>query len=449
MNYFPLTDEDREGIRQFLGIRETRELFSDLPQKQAYFPLDDLPSALPEDQLSRRLQNLADANTYSHYLSFLGAGAYDHFIPEVAQFLSGKSEFLTPYTPYQAEVSQGSLQGIFEYQTMICQLTGMDVANSSLYDGGTAAAEGVLLAIRKTRRNRILVSSQVHPESVEIIRTYLANLGMELEMVHTDPMTGTTDMADLDSKMNANTAGYLFQSPNFLGQIEPAAAISERVHQDKGVSIQAISEAFSLALLLPPGENGVDIALGEAQSFGLPLAFGGPYLGFLATRQDFLRQLPGRLVGQTQDVDGKRGYVLTLSTREQHIKREKATSNICSNQAWCAMRAAMTLATLGKTGLRDLATQSHQAAAYFLSRLSTQGAAKARYTRNRFNEVVLEFHRMDAETALAKLKQEGILAGVPLSWFQPEEKNAILVAFTEKHRPEHIDRLIQALGGLQ
>jgi glycine dehydrogenase subunit 1 len=455
MRYFPLTDSDREEIRELLGIKETRELFSDIPRENVYFPLDDIPPAAPEDELIKRFKTIAKKNKFSEYLSFLGGGAYNHFTPAAVSHLAGKGEFLTPYTPYKPEVSQGSLQAMFEYQTMMCMLTGMDAANASLYDGGTAAAEGALLALRKARKkSTILVSRSLHPEYIEIIETYIRDIDeYRIEYIDFLPGTGAVNLDELERKVceYGDCAGFLFQSPNFLGVVEDSAKISEIVH-DKGIySVQVISEAMSLPFLTPPAGNGVDIVVGEAQSFGLPLGYGGPYLGFMAVKKELVRQMPGRLVGQTEDVDGKRGYVLTLSTREQHIKREKATSNICTNQAWCALNAGIYLASMGKTGMMKIARTNHLNAAYFAKEIAALDHVEIKYKKNFFNEIVLEVKNMAVEDFIAQLEEKGILAGVPLKWFKELKgfESALLINFTELHKKADIDSLIAAVGELQ
>lgn len=449
MRYFPLTEADREEIRRCIGIKENRELFSDLPQDKIYYSLEHIPSSMTEDELIEEFKGIASKNSFGKYLNFLGGGAYNHFIPEVVSQLSQKGEFLTPYTPYQPEVSQGSLQAMFEYQTMITMLTGMDVSNASLYDGGTAAAEGVLLALRKSRKKRILIAASLHPEYSEIINTYVRNLDYEVQFVDFDRKTGAVDLKDLEEKITENTAGFLFQSPNYFGVIEESRKISDMVHDRESYSIQVAAEAMSLAFLTPPGENGVDIIVGEAQSFGLPLGFGGPYLGFMAARKELIRQMPGRIVGQTVDKKGNRGYVLTLSTREQHIKREKATSNICTNQAWCALRAGIYLATMGKKGLMELAKINHLNTAYFVREIAKFSHVEIKYKRDFYNEVVLEIKDMKVEDFTGKLEEKGIIAGIPLQCFFADFQDSILINFTELHKKKDIDRLIDAIGELQ
>ncbi|MBN2347139.1 MAG: aminomethyl-transferring glycine dehydrogenase subunit GcvPA [Candidatus Aminicenantes bacterium] len=446
MRYLPLTGAEREEMKKVIGISDVSELFSCLPTGECRRAPDRLPPALSEPDLIAAFREIARKNTASGLLSFLGAGAYDHFIPEVVSYLSAKGEFLTPYTPYQPEVSQGSLQAIFEYQTMMAMLTGLDVANASLYDGATAAAEAVLLAVRRSGRRRVLLSSSLHPEYAAVVRTYAQNLDIELPTVAVDVASGRVDSSDLRAKLDDSAAAFVFQSPNFLGIVEDGRALGAIVHERKAYSAQVVAEAMALPFLVPPGENGIDIAVGEAQSFGLPLGFGGPYLGFMAAREEFMRQLPGRLVGQTRDLDGRRGYVLTLSTREQHIKREKATSNICSNQAWCALRAGMYLAVMGQAGLARAARSCHLNAAYFAKEAAGLPGVRVVYPRNFFNEVLLEVRRGSAADLARALQEKGILAGVPLSWFDPGKEDRLLLAFSETHNRAAVDRLLAAIG---
>jgi len=446
MRYLPLTDSARAEIKKTIGIKDTKELFKSIPADKAFFDLSALPPALSEPELIAAFKDLGRKNSFKDYLSFLGAGAYAHFIPEVVSYLSAKGEFLTPYTPYQPEVSQGNLQAIFEYQTMLTMLTGLDVANASLYDGGTAAAEAVLLAVRKSGRQRVLLAESLHPETIAIIRAYVQNLSIELVMVGLNELDGMVDLSDLQAKLNGQTAAFVFQSPNFLGLVEDSGALAKAAHQQQAYAIQTVSEAMSLAYLRPAADFAIDMVVGEAQSFGLSLGFGGPYLGFMTAREEFLRQMPGRIVGQTKDLDGKRGYVLTLSTREQHIKREKATSNICSNEAWCALRAGMYLATMGKDGLRRAAGDSHVHAAYFVREAAGLKQVKIVYTRNFYNEVLLEVRKGTAAAFLAALAKRNILAGVPLDWFYPAVTDRVLLAFSELHSREDIDRLLHVIG---
>jgi len=447
MRYLPLTDADRESMLRCMGISDTDELFADIPAQHRFPSLEEIPEALSENRLLQHFRQLAAANGHEQYLSFLGAGAYPHFIPEVVTHLSAKGEFLTPYTPYQPEVSQGSLQAIFEYQTMITQLTGMDISNASLYDGGTAAAEALLLMQRKSRRRRILVAESLHPEYREIIAAYIQNLDIQVETVPMDKTTGRVDLEALKSRLNNETGGIIFQSPNFYGVVEDAGAISEIAHTFKAYSTQVVAEAMSMAFLKPPGEQGVDMVAGEAQSFGLPLGFGGPYLGFMATRAEFLRQIPGRIVGETVDREDRRSYVLTLSTREQHIKRERATSNICTNQAWCAVRAAMYMATLGRTGLLEIARANHLNTAYFAKQAEGLPNVEVVFPKNFFNEVVLRVKGIEVDELLSHLEKHKILGGVPLKWFSPDYADCLLLNITEIHRKNDIHRLVDALGG--
>ena len=449
MRYFPLTNSEREEIKNFLGIKDTNELFSDIPKDKSYYPLNDIPSALTEDQLLIKFKELTKKNKYSKYLSFLGAGSYNHFIPEVVNYLINKGELSTPYTPYQAEVSQGSLQGIFEYQTMITMLTGMDISNSSLYDGGTAAAEGVLLALRKSKKNRILIASNLHPEYIEIIHTYIQNLDFEAEFIEFDRESGKIDLIQLKEKIDENCGGFIFQSPNFLGVIEEVKTISDITHSKNAFSVQVTAEAMSLAFLTPAAENDVYIIVGEAQSFGIPIVFGGPYLGFIGAKKEFLRQMPGRIVGQTIDTKGRKGYVLTLSTREQHIKREKATSNICSNQALCALRAAIYLSTMGQIGLKEVSKTNHLNTAYFVKEASKLTNINIKFKKDFYNEVVIKIKNRKVEDFIAKLEEKKIIAGVPLKYFYPDFEDSILVNFTEIHKKKDIDEFINAIGEIE
>jgi len=446
MRYLPLTDRERKEMKTTIGISDIKELFNCIPSGKCYPSLAEIPSELSEPELIAAFKEMGRKNSFSDHLSFMGAGAYAHFIPEVVSYLSAKGEFLTPYTPYQPEVSQGSLQAIFEYQTMMTMLTGLDVANASLYDGATATAEAVLLAVRKSGRRRVLLAANLHPEYAAVVHAYVQNLPIELHTVAVNEKDGRVDEHDLRAKLDGSTAAFVFQSPNFLGVVEDSRAIAAAAHAREAFAVQVVCEAMSLAYLVPAADCGVDLVVGEAQSFGLPLAFGGPYLGFMTAREEFLRQMPGRLVGQTLDLEGKRGYVLTLSTREQHIKREKATSNICSNEAWCAMRAGMYLAAMGKTGLANAARTCHFNAVYFAAAAAALKQIQVVYPKNFYNEVLIEVKKGSAADFHASLKKKGVLAGVPVSWFDPKQKNRLLLAFSEVHDRKAIDRLLGAMG---
>ncbi len=443
MSYIALSEKDKREMLARIGIASTEELFACLPPAVRLDRPLNLPAALSEPELVRHMEKLAERNTYGDFNSFLGAGAYAHFIPAVVDSLSSRTEFVSPYTPYQPEVSQGTLQSIFEYQTLICQLTGMDVANASLYDGAMAAAEAVLMAQRVTNRKKVLLARSLHPQYRETIRTYTRNRGLTLEEVGYGECGGLVT-AELESKLGPDVAGVIIQSPNFFGVVEDLAKFAALVRGHKTLFIAVVAEAVSLGLLEAPGKLGADIVCGEAQSFGLPLAFGGPYLGFMGCAKDYLRQLPGRITGMTKDVDGKRGFVLTLSTREQHIRREKATSNICTNQAWCALRATMFLETLGHDGLRELAAQNLHKARYAADRLSKIAGVKLRFSGAFFNEFVLDLPKPAASVAAA-LQAKGILGGLPLQPFYKDMDRSLLVCVTEVKTKACIDALAAAL----
>ena len=361
MSYIPLSNKDKKEMLAKIGVSSPEELFRSIPENLKLNRKLNLPSSLTESELIHYFDSLEKKNNYTKFLSFLGAGAYRHFIPAIVDYLSSRGEFISPYTPYQPEVSQGTLQIIFEFQTLICQLTGMDIANASLYDGASGAAEAVLMADRLKGKSKVLVARTLHPQYKRVIETYTRNLGIKVEEIrYTD--RGKMDFEDIEKHLDEQPNAVVFQSPNFLGIIEDIRKISDLAHSHQALSIVVVAEPVSLGLLEDPGHLGADIVTGEGQSFGIPLSFGGPYLGFMGCLEEFIRQFPGRIVGQTEDVDGKRGFVLTLSTREQHIRRERATSNICTNQALCALRATIFLETLGKNGLKELAWQNIQKA---------------------------------------------------------------------------------------
>ncbi len=426
-----------------IGISSLDELFSTIPKDIMLKRELNVPSPMTELELIQLFEKITQKNNYHNYLSFLGAGAYFHVIPCIVDYLSSRGEFISPYTPYQPEVSQGTLQVIFEFQTLICQLTGMDVANASLYDGASAAAEAVLMAHRLKGKSKVIIAKTLHPHYRRVIQTYVKNLGVEIEEIKYSE-TGEFDLKDLRKKLDDKTAAVVFQSPNFMGIIENLKKISDLAHSVQALSIVVVTEPVSLGILEAPGKLGADIVAGEGQSFGLPLSFGGPYLGFMACCKEYIRQFPGRIVGQTKDVDGKRGFVLTLSTREQHIRREKATSNICTNQAWCALRATIFLETLGREGLKELAWQNIQKANYALEKLSQIKGIKRKFKGNSFNEFVLEFSG-SFEKISGFLRKKGIVGGLNLGEYYPELKKCVLVCVTEMHKREEIDKLAAIL----
>lgn len=443
MSYIPLSKKDIEQMLKRIGLSSLDELFTSIPQEIRWQGPLDLPPPLTESELFEYFHDLSRKNSFPEFLSFLGAGAYAHTIPAVVDYLSSRGEFVTPYTPYQPEVSQGTLQIIFEYQTLICQLTGLEVANASLYEGATATAEAVLMAQRLKSRPKILVARSLHPQYRQVIASYIRNLGLTMEEVDYDARSGRLLLDDLKKKLNEQVTALVVQNPNFFGIIEEPEEAFALAHQKGALNIAVITEALSLGLLQAPGNYGADIACGEGQSFGLPLSFGGPYLGFIACRQEFLRQLPGRIAGQTRDAEGRIGYVLTLSTREQHIRREKATSNICTNQAWCALRATIFLETLGPQGLREMAYHNLQKANYALESLLSINGLKRRFGGPIFNEFVLETEKPWSWMSTQMIKK-GIIAGYPLERDFPELKNCLLLCVTEVHSRARIEKLIEA-----
>ncbi len=444
MNYISLSDKDKKEMLGKIGISKVDELFNSIPENIKLKKLLDVPAALSEPELIDKLKEIAGRNKNAGLLSFLGAGAYQHYIPVVVDYLSSRGEFVTPYTPYQPEVSQGTLQVIFEFQTLICQLTGMDIANASLYDGASGAAEAVLMANRLKRKEKILVASTLHPQYRQVIQTYTRNLGLSIEEIDF-VNSGKIDTEQLSKKIDEETAAVVCQSPNFFGIVEDTQSISDIAHKKNALSVCVVSEPISLGILEPPGKLGADIVTGEAQAFGMPLSFGGPYLGFMACSEKYLRQFPGRIAGQTKDVDGKQGYVLTLSTREQHIRRERATSNICTNQALCLLRATIFLETLGKCGLRDMAAHNLYKADYARQKISEVNGVEARFSGTSFNEFVLSFNRPWVEIE-SSLREKLIIGGYDLQKDYPGLKNCALFCVTEIHKKEDIDKLAEILN---
>ena len=437
MRYIPNHKESRNVMLQEIGVQNVEDLFATIPTElRTQKPLDIDP---PTDEFSllKKLKLLAGKN-HSEDLSFLGGGSYRRFIPSVISPLVSRGEFLTSYTPYQPEISQGTLQAMFEFQTLMAQLTGMDVANGSMYEGATAAAEAILMAKRiKKKGSTVLISKGIHPEYLETITTYLKHQDLNIELLPINP-DGRTDSLKLEEKLSEDVLCVLFQSPNFFGVIENQKQLIEKIHLSKALAIVAIPEMTSLGLLAPPGEFGADIVIGEGQSLGLPLAYGGPYLGVFAAAKKYMRQMPGRLSGETIDNEGKRAFTLTLATREQHIRREKATSNICSNQALCALWVTIYLSLLGKTGLKNLANLNFSKARYALDTLTSIQGIKQRYKSPIYNEFVLDLP-LKSHDLLKGLASKGIHGGIPLSRFDSEDQQGLLVTVTEVNTKEEID----------
>lgn len=443
--YLPMTEDDKKQMLDVIGVESIEELFSDVPERVRFQGDLRVKPAKAESALLKELSELArkNANT-KEYASFLGAGVYDHYVPVIVDHVISRSEFYTAYTPYQPEISQGELQAIFEFQTMICELTGLDVANSSMYDGGTALAEAAMLAAGHTRKKKIVVSKAVHPEARDVLKTYAA--GQNLQVVEIGYKDGVTNLAALESEMNEDVACVVVQYPNFLGQVEKLADIEKIVHQHKGLFIVS-SNPLALGVLTPPGKFGADIVIGDAQPFGIPAQFGGPHCGYFATTKALMRKIPGRLVGQTTDVDGKRGFVLTLQAREQHIRRDKATSNICSNQALNALAAAVAMTALGKQGVKEMALQNISKAQYAKKQFEKSGFTVV-FSGPAFNEIVVNCKRSVKEVNEALMRCK-IIGGYDLGKYDEELVNHMLVAITELRTKEEIDMLVKEMGDMQ
>jgi glycine dehydrogenase subunit 1 len=444
MPYIPNTPEDQQAMLAAIGVASVEDLFAAVPAELRLKGELNLPPALSELELTEHLGKLAAENvSCSQAACFLGGGSYDHFIPAVVDFVAGRSEFYTAYTPYQPEASQGTLQAIFEYQTLITQLTGMDVSNASLYDGGSAMAEAVLMARSATGRHRkVVIAQSVHPEYRQVVATYLANL--DTELVTVPASEGTVRNEDLAAAVDDHTPCVVVQHPNFFGCLEDVRACGEIAHRGGAMFVVAV-DPISLGLLARPGDCGADIVVAEGQSLGNPMSFGGPYLGILACREQLVRRMPGRLVGQTVDRRGNRCWVLTLQTREQHIRREKATSNICTNQGLLALRTAVYLATMGPHGMRSVAELCVQKAHYALEQLTATGMLRPAFDRPVFKEFVVRADDGRVAPRLERALGEGLLAGVPLGRWYPELSDCFLVAVTEKRTKEQIDRLVEVL----
>ncbi len=434
MRYLPKSQSDRETMLSDIGVKSVDDLFAAIPSEYRLAGDLKIPRSYAESEIVEFFRDRAAENGQG-YVTFLGAGAYSHYRPVVIDALVSRGEFFTAYTPYQPEIAQGTLQSIFEFQSMICELTGMDVANASMYDGSTGAAEGLMMAVRVTGRHKSVIATSVHPEYREVITTYARHQGMPLSTVGYSK-NGRVDLEALDKAVDKETAGVLVQSPNFFGVIEDIAAIADIVHKKGALLVVSIAEAVSLGIVKPPAE--ADIVSLEAQSFGVPLGYGGPYCGVMATLEKFVRQMPGRLVGETTDRNGKRGFVLTLSTREQHIRREKATSNICTNQALVALMCNIFMTIYGRRGMKELAEHNLAKAHYAAEQFKKSGAKLVFEGAPFFNEFAIQT-KGDPHRINDKLLEQRIVGGFPLKKFYPELGNASLWCCTETTTRASID----------
>jgi glycine dehydrogenase subunit 1 len=438
-HYCPHTPEEIAEMLSTIGVASVEELFAPIPAELRATTFN-LPPGMSEFETFSRMQAIAGDNSQG-MTNFIGGGFYDHIIPSVVDHLSGRAEFYTAYTPYQPECSQGTLQALFEYQTAICRLTGLDVSNASLYDGGTACAEAAMMALRVTGRNKIVVDGCVSPFSRQVLKTYLFNL--DVDVIEISPLDGLLNRAELAAVLDDSVAAVLVQNPNFFGSIEDFTALADQVH---GAGALLIGSVYPIALgmLKSPGEIGIDIAVGDGQSLGNPLSFGGPSFGFIAAKKTFIRNMPGRIVGETVDRNGKRGYVLTLQAREQHIKRHKATSNICSNQGLCALRGLIFLSSVGKEGLAELARLNRDKAEYAKALLTKIPGVTVLQSAVTFNEFTISLPK-NADGVVLTLLEKGIAAGVPLGQYYEGSENCMVVTVTEKRTKKEIDLFAKEL----
>ncbi|SDH34485.1 aminomethyl-transferring glycine dehydrogenase subunit GcvPA [Alteribacillus bidgolensis] len=443
--YLPMTEEDKQEMLDYIGVKSTGELFSEIPEKIRFTGEMNLASPLSEPALIKEFQQLSSENdNIKVYPSFLGAGVYDHYIPSVVDHVIRRSEFYTAYTPYQPEISQGELQAIFEFQTMICELTGMEIANSSMYDGATALAEAALVAASysKMKKTKIIVSEGVHPEALEVLKTYAS--GPDLTVQQIPLLKGQTDVEAVKDAIDDSTAGVIVQYPNFYGSLENLKEMEKAAHDYKSLFIVS-SNPLALGVLTPPGEFGADIVIGDAQPFGIPSQMGGPHCGYFAASKKLMRKVPGRLVGQTVDEDGRRGFVLTIQAREQHIRRDKATSNICSNQALNALAASVAMSALGKKGLRQMAVQNIKNTNYLKEQVKNTGINIVN-EQPVFNEFVIDVKR-PVSSINKKLKEKGIIGGFDLSKVDNNRNEQMLVCVTELRSKEEMDYFARELEG--
>jgi len=439
--YLKITESERKEMLSKLEIDNMEELFNDIPKKLRVNKKLKIPNKMSEIELINHINEIGKQNVSTDdVISFLGGGVYNHYIPPMIDQILMKPEFYTAYTPYQPEISQGTLQAIFEFQTMICEITGLDVSNASVYDGATAASEAMNMACNHTKRNKILIASTLNPETKNVLKTYA--VCQDIEIIEINSVDGVLNIDDLEQKMNQDIAMCLVQNPNYLGQIEDCEKIEEIVHKTKKTLFGIYSYPMSLGILKSPGELNADIAIGDGQCFGISQGFGGPHLGFMAAKKNLLRKLPGRIVGETEDKDGKRAFVLTLQAREQHIRREKASSNICSNQSLLALANTVYLSMVGREGFKKLAIQITNKAHYLQKKLLLINGVKLKYDGPFFNEFVIEIDG-DIQNVLDELFSKGYYGGIKLTG--DENKNCIMIAVTEKHTKNNLDDFADAL----
>jgi len=440
MHFIPHTPEDKKAMLQKIGVGSFEELISSIPESSKLRRPLRLPRNLTETEMRKLITELGKKNEL--YTCFAGGGAYDHFAPAVIDSILSRPEFYTAYTPYQAEVSQGTLQSIYEYQSMICELTGMAASNASMYDGGSALAEAVHMAKTITGREEVVLSELVNPAYQRVVETYCK--GMEVTIHRTPHYQGTSRVEEIEKIVNERTACAIVQHPNFLGCLEEPDSIANICHEH-GALLVVYIDPSSLGILRPPGEYSADIAVGEGQCLGLPVSFGGPFLGILATKKEYIRSLPGRLVGATEDSRGRRGFVLTIQTREQHIRRERATSNICTNQALCALAACVYLSLLGKEGVVEVSKLCLQKSHYLAEKLSRLSGWRLPFKAPFFKEFCIETSPQP-EKVVESLRTRGILAGIPLGRYREDWRNYLLIAVTEKRTKEEMDEYVEAVA---
>jgi glycine dehydrogenase subunit 1 len=445
MDYIPNTDKNRDEMLEKIGVKDFSQLIKGIPESVLLKEDLKLPPPLSELELVGLLKDLSQQNrSTDEMISFLGGGAYDHFIPSVVNHILLRSEFYTAYTPYQAEVSQGTLQSIYEFQSLICELTGMDVANASMYDGASAVAEAALMSHSTNGKNEIIITDSLHPAYKRVLETYCS--GMGLKTITYPVENGLVEPSSLKSNLSSDTSCVIVQSPNFYGVIEDVAKIEELVHS-AGALLIMVCDPISLGILKSPGELGADIAIGEGQGMGNPMNLGGPFLGFFTAKKEMVRRLPGRLIAATRDSKGQRGFVMTLQTREQHIRREKATSNICTNEALCTLASAVYLSLMGKKGIKEVARLCVQKAHYAVEELTKINGFKLKYQASFFKEFVLETP-VPAGEIINRLLDKNILAGVDLSRFDPGLKDSLLICVTEKRTKKEIEYFVSQLKSL-